>query len=215
MAKDPAFLFYTNDFDSGTKFFTDEQVGKYMRVLMAQHQHGHLTLNQVNFICKSYDNDVMSKFEKDSDGRFYNLRLEEEIEKRSNYCKSRGSNKEGKLKGKKSKIISKSYENHMEDENENEIVIKKEVKEIPSLIIFLEHAQEECKKANLNFNDLKYSIQSKYESWVSAGWKDGNGNIIKIWKSKFNNTLPHLKPINNTTKFEAPNPTYTKGKPLQ
>ena len=41
--KDPAFLFYTNDFDRGCQFFTDEQVGKYIRLLMAQHQHGHLS----------------------------------------------------------------------------------------------------------------------------------------------------------------------------
>ncbi len=42
MAKDPAFLFYTGDFSTGTQFFTDEQVGKYVRLLMAQHQIGHL-----------------------------------------------------------------------------------------------------------------------------------------------------------------------------
>jgi len=39
MGKDPAFLFYSNDFDQGTKFFTDDQTGKYIRLLIAQHQH--------------------------------------------------------------------------------------------------------------------------------------------------------------------------------
>ena len=42
MAKDPAFLFYTGDFATGTQFLTDDQMGKYIRLLMAQHQHGHL-----------------------------------------------------------------------------------------------------------------------------------------------------------------------------
>lgn len=42
MAKDPAFLFYPNDFTSGTRFFTDEQVGKYIRLLCAQFDCGHL-----------------------------------------------------------------------------------------------------------------------------------------------------------------------------
>lgn len=116
MAKDPAFLFYPNDFSSGTQFFSDEQVGKYMRLLMAQHQHGHLTENQVIFICKSYDKDVMSKFTKDSGGLWFNERLEIEMDKRKNFVLSRSKNKEGKTK---EKIISKSYDFHMENKDEN------------------------------------------------------------------------------------------------
>jgi len=111
MAKDPAFLFYTQDFSTGTQFFTDEQVGKYIRLLMAQHQHGHLNDNQVLIICKSYDNDVMSKFAKDLEGRWFNERLETEVVKRQKYAESRGKN------GKSKKIISKSYDNHSENEN--------------------------------------------------------------------------------------------------
>lgn len=115
MAKDPAFLFYTNDFERGVQFFSDEQVGKYLRLLMAQHQHGHLPEKHMNFICKSYDNDVFSKFVRDSDGNYYNERLELEILRRKNYVESRGKNKIGK------KHISKSYDDDMENENENEI----------------------------------------------------------------------------------------------
>lgn len=113
MAKDPAFLFYPGDFTTGTQFFTDEQVGKYIRLLMAQHQLGHLEEKHMIMICKSYDNDVFSKFVKDDKGLFYNQRLEEEIVKRKKYTESRGNNKRGK------KIISKSYDYHMEDENRN------------------------------------------------------------------------------------------------
>jgi len=120
MAKDPAFLFYTNDFERGVQFFSDEQVGKYLRLLMAQHQHGHLEEKHMIFICKSYDKDIFSKFVQDSDGRWYNERLELEANKRKKFVESRSNNKSGK------KIISTSYENHMENDNENEIVIKKE-----------------------------------------------------------------------------------------
>lgn len=118
MAKDPAFLFYTNDFERGVQFFSDEQVGKYLRLLMAQHQHGHLTENQMIHICKSYDKDVFSKFLQDSSGLFYNERLEIEINKRKKFVESRSKNKAGK------KHISKSYDNHMENEIENEIEVK-------------------------------------------------------------------------------------------
>ncbi len=113
MAHDPAFLFYTNDFSTGTQFLSDEQLGKYLRLLMAQHQHGHLSDIQVNKICKSYDNDVMEKFIKDEDGKWFNPRLELEIDKRRKYSESRGNNKRGKT------IISKSYDNHMENRNKD------------------------------------------------------------------------------------------------
>ena len=102
MAKDPAFLFYTNDFQSGTLFFTDEQVGKYLRLLMAQHQHGHLTEKQVLFICKTYDEDIMLKFQKDEQGLFYNAKLESLILKRKNFSESRKNNRLGKTKSTES-----------------------------------------------------------------------------------------------------------------
>ena len=43
MAKDPAFLFYPNDFDCATRFFTDEEVGIYLSLLIAQFQNGRLS----------------------------------------------------------------------------------------------------------------------------------------------------------------------------
>lgn len=114
MAKDPAFLFYTGDFTTGTQFMSDEQVGKYLRLLMAQHQHGRLSEKQVIFICKNYDKEVMLKFEKDESGFFFNRRLEKEISKRKAFSESRSNNKLGKKKN-----TSKSYDFHMENENEN------------------------------------------------------------------------------------------------
>lgn len=113
MAKDPAFLFYTGDFSTGTQFFSDEQLGKYMRLLMAQHQLGHLEEKHMIQICKTYDKDVFSKFKKDEDGLYYNERLDTEIVKRKNYSKSRSENRH------KNKEKEKSYVNHMENKNEN------------------------------------------------------------------------------------------------
>ena len=42
MAKDPAVLFYTSDFLSSTFTMSDEQVGRYIRLLCIQHQKGKL-----------------------------------------------------------------------------------------------------------------------------------------------------------------------------
>lgn len=120
--KDPAFLFYSSDFLTGTMFMTDEQVGKYIRLMCAQHQKGRLTEKDMLHICKSYDEDIWSKFTKDLDGKFYSERLEAEIEKRKNFCKSRRGNRLGKKKDKNTSLTHEKHMSpHMENENENEI----------------------------------------------------------------------------------------------
>ena len=128
MARDPAFLFYTGDFSTGTQFFTDAQVGIFLRLLMAQHQHGRLTEKQMLFISKSHDKDIMQKFVKDDSGLFYNVRLESEILKRKEYSLSRSGNRKGKQKKNKEdiNIISKTYLKDMENENKDKDINNKE-----------------------------------------------------------------------------------------
>jgi len=125
--KDPAFLFYTSDFLTGTLTMTDEQVGKYIRLLCLQHQKGRLTEKDMLFICKSYDEDIFIKFEKTGGGLYFNRRLEEETIKRRKYSESRAKNRaSGKKesnnnppKEEDTKIICESYDKHMENENED------------------------------------------------------------------------------------------------
>ena len=45
-SKDPAFLFYTNDFQGGTIDMSCEEVGAYLRLLMYQHQHDKIPNNK-------------------------------------------------------------------------------------------------------------------------------------------------------------------------
>lgn len=84
---DPGFTFYTDNFIGGTLFFTDEQVGKYMRALCAQKMNGHLTFEQLNTFTKD-DEVVIRKFIVDDDGLYYNVRLDKEINKRAKFLKS-------------------------------------------------------------------------------------------------------------------------------
>jgi len=118
--RDPSFLFYSDNFLTGTMFFSDEQVGKYIRLLCAQHQTGHLEEKHMIFICKGHDKDIFKKFIIDEDGLYYNERLEMEIIKRKKYSESRANNKKGKTK--EDKKPPKSYDLHMGNENENEII---------------------------------------------------------------------------------------------
>lgn len=114
--KDPAFLFYSSDFLTGTMFMSDAQLGKYIKILCTQHQKGHLSEKDMLKICKRYDKDIFDKFKKDSDGNYYNIRLEKEIAKRRDYSKSRASNRKNKITFEN---ICFSYVKHMENENEN------------------------------------------------------------------------------------------------
>jgi len=71
---------------------SNEQVGKYIRMLCAQHQHGHLSDEHMLSICKTIDPIIIEKFMRDKDGLFYNKRLDEEIKRRASYCESRRKN---------------------------------------------------------------------------------------------------------------------------
>jgi uncharacterized protein YdaU (DUF1376 family) len=121
MAKDPAFLFYPNDFDAATKFFSHEQVGAYIRLLIAQFQHGRLTQKQFLHIAGCDDPELMAKFKTDEEGKFYNERLESEISKRKRFSESRRKNVQNRYKTDTSVATSVATSVvHMENENENE-----------------------------------------------------------------------------------------------
>ena len=121
MAKDPAVLFYTSDFLSGTFTMTNEQVGKYIRLLCLQHQKGKLTEKDMLSICKAYDFEIWDKFIKDGD-TFYNERMYNETIRRQKFSESRRNN----AKSSKNDSTSKAYAKHMETETEtiNETIIE-------------------------------------------------------------------------------------------
>lgn len=124
MAKDPAFLFYSSDFLTGTLFMTDAQVGKYMRLLCAQHQHdGFINKEAFNQIVGD-DKLLRSKFSESTEG-FFNKRLFDEMQKR----KQKSIKMSANAKQKQSKSFNKYQKNdaialQIENENENEDVIE-------------------------------------------------------------------------------------------
>lgn len=90
--KDPAFLFYPESFLVGVMDMTDEEVGQYIKLMCRQHQKGHLP----DAIIKKASEAVREKFVQDAEGKWYNERLELEIQKRAKYTASRRRNLEGK-----------------------------------------------------------------------------------------------------------------------
>jgi len=123
MAKDPAFLFYPNDYLGGTMGMTFEQKGAYIELLMMQFNHGKFTeaqAKQVLSICSaSVWQVVKQKFRTDGE-YFWNQRLEDEIVKRKKFSESRRINAlGGSKKKKKDEASAKHMHQHMENENEN------------------------------------------------------------------------------------------------
>lgn len=139
--KDPAFLFYYQDFLVGTYFMSNDCVGAYIRCLCHQAHNWTISEKDMIKICQSHEihTEIKSKFLIDDNGEYYNERLREEIAKRKKYSQSRSENRKStgrkyqsdneiELKSSKKERekdmnnICRSHDQHMEDENENEIL---------------------------------------------------------------------------------------------
>lgn len=129
MAKDPAFLFYSQDFFTGVATLTFEERGQFITLLCLMHQKGRMDEKTIRFLVGNVSDNLKSKFKIDGDGLWYNERLETEAKKRSKFTESRRANgsKGGRPK-KNAKPKAKPIKNHMvihmEDENENENIIE-------------------------------------------------------------------------------------------
>ena len=173
--KDPAFLFYSSDFLTGTYFLNDTQVGKFIRLLCFHHQKGRLTKDHMLKICLTYDKDIFDLFTKDENGLYFNERLESEVDRRKKYSESRRSNRKKKTKNEVSVLnISKTYDQHMETETETEtITINKtevEVVEIwPSFEDFWDLYNKKTGNKSLmevKFNKLSQSVKEEIMNYL-------------------------------------------------
>jgi uncharacterized protein YdaU (DUF1376 family) len=117
MAKDPAFLFYPGDYLGGTMGMSFEEKGAYMELLMMQFNAGHMTSHMIGQVVGQLWVKIQHKFIKDDKGLYFNVRLEEEQNKRKRFTDSRKNNIKGKNQHTKKKAHMTS---HMENENEDE-----------------------------------------------------------------------------------------------
>jgi hypothetical protein len=170
-----------------------EQKGKFITLLCIQHQKGHMIEKDMLQICGTYDEDIFSKFKKDNDGKFYNERLKEEVQKRKAYSESRRNNRK-----KKEDMIdtSKTYDEHMENENENE---NKDLNKSKKVASFqkptLEQVEEYMKERGMS------NYASRFHNFYeSKGWMVGK-NKMKDWKAAVRNWEDDKK---TAPKTEAP-----------
>jgi hypothetical protein len=197
MSRDPAVLFYTSDFLTGSSRFSDEDTGKYIRALCNQHQCGHFTKDELLQLLKSSDCLVWSKFKQDKHGKYYNKRMEDEILRREDFCNSRSHKG---LSGRKKRIIRESYDipngNHSDNDNDNkdlikDIYLKDELTAYNELIKNTEWIKEQ-QKYNPNLNILLSLEKAHTQFWgTEAGWEftKKKKSKTKNWKRTYENAL--------------------------
>jgi len=204
---DPAFLFYPSDFLTGVSDLTFEERGQYITLLCLHHQKGRLSQKMITLCCGNATADVMAKFSQDEQGLYYNLRLEKEIAKRTQFADKQ---KERAINGWKKRKEEQSHgnatampiinRNRNRDINTNKdiIVVKKEEKqkiEIPDILEFINYTEEQFFKCGLNekfaFVEIEPQVRLKYAAWIENNWHDGNGVKIKNWKSKATNQIKY------------------------
>ncbi len=120
MAKDPAFLFYPNDYIGGTMGMTFEEKGAYIELLMMQFNRGHMTEHMARHTVGQLWDSLKVKFVVDPQGLYYNERLEHEKLARQNFTKSRRNNLYGTNQHSKPK---EEMPGHTTSRMENEDII--------------------------------------------------------------------------------------------
>lgn len=185
MSKDPAFLFYYNDFLVGVDHMTDEQVGQYIKCLCHQANRGSIRNEHMINICKSSVNHkiITEKFKTDPDGGLFNERLRLELDKRKSFCNSRRDNRKiGHMNN-----ICETHVLHMGNrdgiENATKPTKRTAKAYIPTIDTkgfskpTLEQVRDYCVERKNTLNP-----QAFVDFYDSKGWKVGN-QAMKDWKA--------------------------------
>ena len=199
MGKDPAVLFYPNDFIASTALWSDEEVGIYIRLLCYQHISGSIREDDFERICGTYDR-IRDKFKTDEQGNRFNERMREESEKRKTYSESRRKNISARYNKKSSSenraedmknicdTYVDTYEEHMGNRNRirnnnrdsnnstSNTTTKKKAFIPPTLDEVLEFAKEK---------DRTDIAKEFFEYFDTGQWVDSKGDKVKSWKQKF------------------------------
>jgi len=188
MSKDPAFLFYSSDFLTGTFTMTNEQVGIYIRLLCLQHQQkGVIDKDSFRAMANGHK-PILAKFVECDEG-YYNARMREESDKRNAFCESRRSN------AKHKQSISKAYAPHMENENENENINKKRRFSKPNI----KQISDYCKERKNNINAQLFFDSNEAKGWVVGSTKTPMKDwkaVIRTWEQRGKDEVAK-QPVNN------------------
>jgi uncharacterized protein YdaU (DUF1376 family) len=200
MTKDPAFLFYSSDFLTGTMFMSNEQIGIYIRLLCSQHQHGGI-IDKISFNSMVGNNEIVkSKFVETELG-FYNIRLMEVMELRnkksnniSDAVKSIWEKRKNGIPSKKNGIALQSQKDSNGKQKKNNGILMGTVNENEIVNYFIENGYKEevAKRAFHYYNE--------------ANWHDASGKKVLNWKQKMQSVW--FKPENKIVDKKQDKPVF-------
>ncbi len=200
MAKDPAFLFYPGDWLGGTMGMTFEEKGAYITLLMLQFNRGHMTSHMIGQTVGQLWDSLKDKFEIDSQGLYYNARLQDEIQKRKAFTESRRNNISGNNQYSKKEEIKTGHmgghmTSHMEDEDENVIDNKEEVINYNGVLenyhLYCDRLSKVIKLSDARKKHISARFKEfDYETIISVFKKVSesdflNGKNDRYWKADF------------------------------
>ena len=152
---------------------------QYERIAFALNSHP----DSIKTIIENFD------LFKINNGFFYSVSVNKRLKKRKDKSDKARDSAYKRWKKDDANAMPPQCEGNAKKESKGKDSKVKEIKEnnIPAYEEFSEYALS--KKHNIDQSSLKL----KYQSWIESGWKDGNDNPIKNWKSKLLNTIPYLK----------------------
>lgn len=161
--KDPAFLFYSSDFLTGTMTMSDDQVGKYIRLLCFQHQKGEISAKDFIKISGG-DPELAEKFILLENGNYKNQRLSDEIESREKFSAAQKKRKQ-EYWDKKNRIDTKPIPNLNQTDTEFKPnkVIPYEDEDVN------ENVNEDENRKGGAGEKQKYPLEKINEMWIEAG----------------------------------------------
>ena len=190
MAKDPAFLFYYQDFLVGTTFMTLEETGAYIKLLCFQAAKGPMTKDQIlkkipapiwEAICGHY---------REANGFYYNERLQQEIDKRRLFTESRLKNLH----------MGSHMDAHMENENIN---INKDKKDIKNRVVKGKEKMTDAEfiasiKQNIAYKGIDIDRElGRMDAWLSTPKGRGRQKtraFIVNWLNKIDRPVQAPRP---------------------
>jgi hypothetical protein len=199
VAKDPALLFYTSDFLTGTMLMTHEQVGIYIRMICLMHQSGGDIDRPAFDAFVGIDNKIVRKKFRFKSGRVYHERLLEEMSKRSHKSTSLSKNAKKRWSNTcKSNAIASDLHMPIEDENANENEDEKQyvVKDLKKgdgfkakkgkkPVTYVKDNPPSFEEVRAYCTERKNNIDPQYfiDKNTTIGWVDKNGLQYRDWKA--------------------------------
>ena len=79
-------------------------------------------------------------------------------------------------------------ENSIKDKDKDKDKVKEQIPTFDEFFVY-------CKSLKIYHPGMDFQLEAKYNAWKEDSWKDGNGNKIKNWKTKIQNTMPYFKNV--------------------